>query len=560
MSQLLTGHARSVRLFVTGLLCLAAGCGQPATSNQAPGSPGGGELLVSVHTEPRNFGRFDPRETTTDLVALLIHAGLVRINHVTDDIEPWLAESWTRSPDGLQYTIRLRGNVAFSDGHPMTADDVVFSLGAAYAAGSTSLLVDGKRLAASAVDPLTVTFTFPAPFAPGLRILDNLIVLPRHKLEAAMNAGTLLKAWGPSTPPEHLAGLGPFVLSQHQPGQRLVFTRNPHYWRRDAAGAQLPYLDRVTLDVVPDQNTELLRLESGQGDATASEMPAEMYAALKRGADEGKLRLYDLGPGLYPDLLWFNLKAGAFAGDPRASWLQRDELRRAISLAVDRQLFADTVFLGAGLPVFGPVSPANKRWYWTGTPAIPHDPEQAKTLLASIGITPQHPARFTLLTMKGRPTLERGVAVIRDELKKVGVTVDVAALEGNALIQQILSGRYDAVYFNFSLTDTDPALSVDVWMSSGSSHIWNPEQKTPATEWEKRIDGLARGIGVAQDYAERKRQFDEVQRILIEHEPMIYFVAPRIFVATSTRVGNVMPSVRWPQVLWSPDTLTVSGR
>ena len=82
-----------------------------------------------------------------------------------------------------------------------------------------------------------------------------------------------------------------------------------------------------------------------------------------------------------------NLKPGAFAADPRAAWLQRDELRRAISMGVDRQLFADTVFLGAAVPVFGPVTPANKKWYSADAPHAPHNPAGARRLLASIGLT-----------------------------------------------------------------------------------------------------------------------------------------------------------------------------
>ena len=414
MSQLLTGQARSVRLLVAALLFVAAGCRSTPPPTTTSNTPRGGELNVSIRTEPRNFARFGPREGTTELVALLTQAGLVRINRVTDDVEPWLAESWTRSADGRQYAMKLRPNVTFSDGQAFTADDVVFAFAAAYEAGTAdSLTIDGKKLTVVAVDPLTVTVTFPAPFGPGLRVLENVVLLPRHQLEPALKAGTLKKAWGLSTPPADLAGLGPFVLSAYQPGQRLVFTRNPHYWRKDEYGAALPYLDRVTLDVVPDQNTELLRLESGQIDTTASEVPADAYATLKRGADAGTLRLYDLGPGLYPDWLIVNLKPGAFATDARAPWLQRDELRRAISLAVDRQLFADTVFLGAGLPVFGPVSPANKRWHWAATPRTPHDPAEARKLLASIGLTDRGdgllrdragvPAKFTILTQKGRP-------------------------------------------------------------------------------------------------------------------------------------------------------------
>jgi peptide/nickel transport system substrate-binding protein len=322
--------------------------------------------------------------------------------------------------------------------------------------------------------------------------------------------------------------------------------------------------------VIPDENTQLLRLESGESDMTSSQLPAEAYAPLKRAADVGRARLYDLGPAQYPDFLWINLKPGSFAGDPRASWLQREELRHAISLAVDRQRFADTVFLGAGVPVFGPVSPANKRWYWDKTPRIPHDPQQARKLLESIGLTDRNgdgvlrdaagtPARFTIVTQKGRPPFERGVAVIRDELKRIGLTVDVAALEGNAVVQQIYSGKYDAMYFNAFPSDNDPALTPDFWVSSGSAHFWNPEQKTPATDWERQIDQLMHTLAVSMAPADRTRAFDEVQRIFVEHEPAIYFVAPTIFVGSSTRVGNVIPVVTRPQLLWSPDTLTVTA-
>src|SRR5438045_155174 len=138
MSQILTGHTRSVRLFGAALAVAAVaavGCRATPTSNKGSGSPLGGELVVSVRTEPRNFSRLGRRVDTTDLVALLIHASLIRINRVTDEVEPWLAESWTRSPDGLQFRITLRADVQFSDGRPLTADDVVFSFAATYAAG-----------------------------------------------------------------------------------------------------------------------------------------------------------------------------------------------------------------------------------------------------------------------------------------------------------------------------------------------------------------------------------------------------------------------------------------
>jgi peptide/nickel transport system substrate-binding protein len=559
--RILTGLAGAFRRFVASALILpAVACGSAKTTATAAG----GELVASIRTEPRNFARLGPRESTTDAVSLLLHAALIRINRTTDEVEPWLAERWTRSADGLQYTMTLRPGVAFSDGHPLTADDVVFSFEAYYRAGvAEAIEVDGKRLVVAALDARTVVVAFPSVFAPGLRILDNVVILPKHKLEASLKNGTLKSAWGLSTPPADVVGLGPFVLSAYQPGQRLTFAKNPHYWR-----PSLPRLDRVVLEVVPDESTQLLQLEAGQSDMTSSQLPAEDYAPLKRAADAGRAKLYDLGPALYPDFFWINLRPGAFAGDPRAAWLQRDELRRAISLAVDRKVFADTVFLGAGVPVFGPVSPANKKWYWEGTPVIPHDPQQAKALLASIGLTDRGDgvlrdrsgvaARFTVVTQKGRPPFERGVAVIRDELKKIGLTVDVAALEGNALVDQVYSGKYDAMYLNAYPNDSDPALTADVWLSSGTNHFWNPQQKTPATEWEKQIDERMHTVTVSSDQAERKRAFDEVQRIFVEHEPIVYFVAPRIYVAHAARVTNLTPAEFRPQLLWRPDTVAVS--
>jgi peptide/nickel transport system substrate-binding protein len=555
---------------VVGLLSLSGCRSERSSSTNAASIPRGGELVASIRTEPRSLNRFAANDTSTDLVAMLTQAKLVRINRVTDEVEPWLAGRWTRSNDGLQYTVTLRANVAFSDGHPFSSDDVAFSMEAAYTAplASGALQVGGKRLIAATPDPLTVVFTFPQPFAPGMRIFDNLPILPRHKLEAALKAGTFLDTWGLATPPSEMTGLGPFVLASYAPGQRFAFDRNPHYWRRDASGASLPYLDRITLEVVPDEGAELLHLQSGQSDMTISEIPADAYASVKRAADAGMLKLWDLGVGYDPDALWFNLKPGAFAGDARAAWLQRDELRRAISMAIDRQAFADTVFLGAGVAVWGPITPANKKWYAAGSPRAPYDAAGAKKLLASIGLIDRDgdgtledarggPARFSLVTQKGRPSLERGASVVRDDLAKIGVIVDVVALDGTAVIQQIMSSKYEAVYFHPILSDTDPANSPDFWLSSGSLHFWNIGQKTPATEWEKRIDDLMGRQIRSQDEAERKRLFDEVQAVFAEHAPALYFVAPRIFAASSTRVTNVTPAVRRPQLLWAPDEVAV---
>jgi peptide/nickel transport system substrate-binding protein len=582
VGQILTGLSRrltlSLAIVALGVTAIPA-CRSNTASDRATNAvgnrdvPRGGELLASVRSEPRSFNRHAAQDTTTSLVSSLTQARLVRVNQATQAVEPALAERWTSSDDGRRVTLALRQGVSFSDGHPFTADDVLFSFEAAYDEKNGSLIADpmqagGKKLQVAAPDAHTVVITFPAPFAPGIRILDTLPILPRHKLQAAVKAGALTKAWGLDTPPSEVVGLGPFVLREYVPGQRLMFARNPHYFLKAPDGGTLPYLDRLVVEIIPDQSAELLRLESGQLDMMTSEIAPEAYAPLKRAADQGRVKLLDLGVSRNADGLWFNLKAGTVPG-ARAAWLQRDELRHAISMAVDRKLFADTVFFGAAVPVYGPETPANKIWYWPGLPQVPHDPAGAKQLLATIGLVDRNgdglledasnqPARFTLLTQKGRANLERGAAVVRDELKKIGLTVDVVALDARAVIDQILHARYEAVYFNADKTDLDPGTNPDYWFSGGSSHMWNLEEKAPATPWEKAIDALMTRQIASADMAERKALYNEVQKIFAEHEPIVYFVAPRIYVAHAARVTNLTPAEYRPQLLWRPETVAVS--
>lgn len=534
----------------------------------------GGTLVVSIRSEPRTFNRYAARDQVTEAIALLTQAKLVRVNRVTQEPEPWLAERWSRSDDGLTYTLTLRSGLTWSDGHPFTADDVLFTFAVAYdeKTGSTlgdSVKVDGRKLDVRAPDPHTVVITFPAPFGPGVRLLDNLPLVPRHKLAGALEAGTFAKAWG-LTAISDVVGLGPFTVKEYVPGQRLVFARNPRYWRTDATGARLPRLDGVRFEIVPDQNTEVLRLAAGQTDATLTEITAENYATVKRSADAGALRLLDLGVGLDVDSLWFNLKPGAFKSDPRASWLQRDELRQAISLAVDRQAFADTVLLGAGIPVFGPITPANRKWYRADAVPAVHDVAKARALLASIGLVDRNgngaledaagrPARFTIITPAGATTLEKGAAVIRDQLKPLGLRVDVVTLDNSAVIQRFLSGNYDSVYFPLLPTDTDPASNLDFWLSSGSAHVWDIGEPKPATGWERRLDELMARQAASADENERGRLFADVQRIFAEHQPVIYFIAPKVFVATTARVSGITPAVQRPQILWSADMISIGG-
>jgi peptide/nickel transport system substrate-binding protein len=547
----------------------------PGAGSTAAAQPTrGGRLVASIRGEPRSFNRLVARDYVSEVVALLTQARLVRVNRASQQVEPWLAERWTTSPDGRAFTLSLRPDLQWSDGTPFSASDVAFTVRATEALAKAgqlaiSLQVDGAPITVETPDPHTVVVTLPRPFGAGIRLLDNLVILPRHRLEPALIAGTLAQAWSTTTSPAEIVGMGPFRLASYDAGQRLTFERNPHFWRRDDQGEALPYLDSVVLEIVPDQNTELLRLQAGAIDMTQQQLRAEDYASARELERKGTLSVLELGVGLDPDVFFFNLRPSHWAKDPRKAWMPAAEFRRAISHAVDREGYANTVFLGAAVPVHGPVTPGNKEWFWPDVPRYRFDRAAAQGLLEGLGLANRDAdafmedaagteARFTLLTYRGNSALERGAQVLKESLERIGVAVDIVPLEPGALVERMLAGTFDAIFFNYLSTDTDPAMQRDFWLSSGTAHIWNIGQKTPATEWERRIDDLMTRQAGAVDPDERRQLFRDAQRIFSEQLPAIYFAAPRLYVGVGTRVRNLTPALTRPPLLWSVDTLAVA--
>jgi peptide/nickel transport system substrate-binding protein len=347
-----------------------------------------------------------------------------------------------------------------------------------------------------------------------------------------------------------------------------VFTRNPHYFRRDPHGARLPYLDRLTIVIIADQNTEALRLQAGEIDLMASgDIRPQDHAGFTQLEKAGRLRLHEIGTSLDPDFLWFNLSSKGKDSAARRL-LRRKEFRQAISYGVDRQAIADGVYLGAAVPIFGPITPGNRTWYAAPAPHLRHDPVRARALLEGLGLADRNgdgmlegpadvPVRFSMLSQPGH-IRGRTASALQAQLRQIGIGVDVVALEQGAIFQRFQSGDYDSIYFGAQASSTDPALNLDFWVSSGESHFWNPSQPTPSTPWERRIDELMRTQSQAGTLEERQAAFAEVQRIMSDELPAIYFVAPRVTIGTSPRVVNAAPVLQVPQLLWSADTLAVS--
>jgi peptide/nickel transport system substrate-binding protein len=532
-------------------------------------------VVSSLRGEPRSFNRLVASDQTTEALSMLMQGRLVRINRVTFELEPWLAEKWESSSDGRTHTLHLRQGVVWSDGTPFTSADVLFSFRALYDPAvksvlASSLTVGDRPMQVSAPDPATVVVTYAAASGPGLRLLDMLPILPRHKLEPALSAGKFAQAWGSMTAPGEMVGTGPFILREYQPGQRLVFDRNPRYWRKAPNGESLPYIDRLVLEVVPDQNAELIRLQSGATDLTNSELRSDDYIPVRRAEEQGKVTMVELGVGPDADAFWFCLKPEKKARDPRFAFVNKREFRQAISHAVDREEFAQTVFLGEAVPIWGPITPGNRLWFSPNVPRYPHDAARARALLKGLGLEDRNgngvvedtagtEARFTVITQQGIGYYERGTTVLREQAAAVGIALDIVPLEASAMYARLLACDYDAIYMRPVTTDLDPAGNLDYWLSSGSAHLWNMHQTTPATGWEKRIDTLMGEQSTVLDLTRRQEIFAEVQKVFAENVPVLYFASPRLYYAHSQRLRGVLPSILRPPVLWNADSFSIAS-
>ncbi len=545
----------------------------------------GGNLVCAINSDPPSFNRMMATGVAHGIVTDRISGDLVHVNRATFELEPALASRWEVARDGRTYTVHLRRGLRFSDGSPCDADDVLFSMQALADPRTESILtdqvkVDGVFPTFAKIDSHTLKITFQRPVGLGLRAFDSVPILPRSRLLKAFQEGKFASAWGPTVPPGEVAGMGPFRLREYQRGIKIVLERNPYYWKTDEAGRVLPYLDTLTLLIIPDRNSEAMRFQAGEFDLVNVLSP-ENYALLRRSQARGRFTLQDLGPGLRVDYLWFNLNSGRDRAqkthvDPEKQALfENREFRRAVSLALDREGMVRSLYLGLATPQFGPLSSGNKPWYDPKIPRTATDPATARRLLAQIGLkdtngdgvleygSAHRPLEISILTARGIATREKAAQVVKDNLARIGIRAEIQLLLPNELISRILgSFDYEAVLFGFGITDVIPELLTDVWYSSAKNHFWEPSQSTPRRPWEAEIDTLTTRLVRSIDPEARRAACFQIQQIWARELPAISVVADNVLVAWSNRVGNVRPSILTtaPQLLWNAEELTVKPR
>jgi len=275
------------------------------------GKPGG-RVVCAILSDPKTFNPMLVAETSSEMIISLVFRGLVDYDQYAQTFSPGLAESW--KVDGLTWTFNLRKGIKWSDGHPITADDVLFSFEVLYDSvihppGADLLLIDGKKIDVQKVDPLTVQMELAGPYGPFLGMVGSLRILPKHKLESAYRAGEFESTWGVGTPPADIVTSGPFMIGRYDPNEKVILKRNPYFWQSDAEGTRLPYLDELIYVNVEDENTVLLKFQAGETDMIQDGFSPDSHQMLLEGEEQGNYAVHELGPRLGSMNLWFNLKS-----------------------------------------------------------------------------------------------------------------------------------------------------------------------------------------------------------------------------------------------------------
>jgi peptide/nickel transport system substrate-binding protein len=540
-------------------------------TESAPGRPGG-RLVFALRSEPKTLNPVTFLDSASRDVIGRMTGDLIHIDRVTHRTAPALAKSWTVSKDGLRYVLELRRGLKFSDGHPLTTDDVAFTFQCYLDERNGSpqrdlLIVGGKPLVVRRLDAHRVSVEMEQPYAATERLFDSLAILPRHLLEKAQAEGRLAEAWGISTPPAEIAGAGPFRLRSYVPGQRLVLERNPHYWKVDKAGRRLPYLDEVVFLLVPSEDAEVIRFKAGETDLI-SRMSADNFAALQKEQPAGRYRLQDLGPGLEYSFLLFNLNTtGSLdAVSKKQAWFRQPAFRQAVSAALDRKGIVRLAYQGRATALGTHVTPGNKLWVNAALAPPARSLARAREILAGAGFTWDAsgtlldaggaPVELTIVTNAGNAVRVKIAAVVEDDLRQLGMRAQLVPLDNRALLDRIFQSHdYDAAVMALGSGDVDPNSEMNVWLSSGPTHLWHLGQTAPATAWEKEIDDLMRRQLVTLDPGERKRQYDRVQALVAEHLPVVTLVSPNLLVGAREGLGNFRPAILDHYVLWNADEL-----
>jgi peptide/nickel transport system substrate-binding protein len=494
-----------------------------------------GELVWAIHYDPKTFDPAKVDDQASELVRYLTGGVLLRLNHATQQPEPQLAESYRISPQGTLVEFKLRAGLRFSDGSALTSSDVAWSLRRVLAPATQSVVADefisAGKITVDTPDPLTVRMHLPQRVVAVAKVFDEIAIEPANR------------------PSEGRITSGPFTVSEYKRGQYLRLVRNPNYWRRDGAGAHLPYVAGLRLDILNNREQEIAQFQRGEYDLVDGLSP-EYFALL---AEKTPGAIHDLGASLNTEQMWFNQSPSAPLPEYEKAWFRNRGFRVAVAQAIHRADLARIAYDGHATPAFGLVSPANKMWH-NDALKYPHESaSDAARLLAASGFHPSgnklfdsagHAVKFSILTNAGNSARQKMATMIQQDLAAIGMQVTIVPLDFPALIERLMHAQdYEACLLGTSNAEIDPSSMMNMWLSSSPNHQWNPSEKIPATDWEAEIDRQMLLQASSPRESDRKAAMDRVQQIVADQQPFIYLVYPNTLRAISPRLRGVHESV-----------------
>jgi peptide/nickel transport system substrate-binding protein len=434
-----------------------------------------GVLRIGTNQDSTTFDPVKTIENRDIWVMNNMHAFLVRTNREANAIIPDLAQSWESSDDGLEYTFHLR-EARFSDGTPVTAQDVVFSL--------TRLRDDPESVQSamyqviadiSAPDERTVVIRLSEPSAPFLATLAMFAaaILPEKAVtELGEEFGT------------KPVSAGAFRLKEWRRGEVVRLERNQHYWEEG-----LPKLDGVEWYVVADDNTRILKVQAGELDA-ALFIPFNRIAEL----DADPNIVAHLDPSTREDHLLLNHEN---------EWLANKNVRKALNMAVDVPSIVDVVTFGYGTPANSYI-PAGALYYDPDNPSYPYDPEKAKAMLATEGATG---IALDVIVDAGNEVEEQIGVLLKDQLGKVGVDLEIRKVDPGQTWDMYVAGDYDTAigHWTNDIIDPDQKSTFTLGMDD-NKNFW--------TRYENRhvADLVAQGR-IELDPDKRRQIYYDIQKV-----------------------------------------------
>jgi len=531
----------------------------------------GGTITISNIEDPKGWNNHTAHETSTTWFTNRMLRGLVNIDHVSGAIVPVLAKSWDISDDGLVITFHLREGILWSDGTPITADDVVFTYNDIVLnedvdcnSRDGQLLPDDTYPVCEKVDDLTVTFTMSTIFRPALNSL-GVNIMPKHvladsvhKLNPAVPVGTFNETWTLDMDLTELVGNGPWMVTDYQPNVSVTMTRNPYYYGYDPAGTQLPYYDTVISAIVTNQDVSMLKFRNGETDVYGLR-PEDIAILLPEGARKGFQVLITDAPGYGTTWFMINQDIGLAEGtDAEKREVYRNvKFRQAMAHTIDKETMVQNVLNGLGGAQWSPVSVpspfyAGRDFY--GGPitennavTFEYDPALAAALLDEIGVVdadgdgwrdlPSGDPLAIEINANDNTVRIASCLILQDDWRAIGLDATFQVVDFNVLVDRLFGSSGDLIYLGLTGGD-EPNGGSNVYGSCGSLHAYRYSACDEPDEVDLRIDEL---LGLGAGTFDLDAAFDyyvEYQQLLSDQLGYIYTVVQSFQYAYYDHVGN----------------------